>query len=438
MRWNRILGLMLAVCVAAGAGATAAAVEKTNPVIFPNDDMIYRSYPDTVVNILLLGIDFGREGFWGSMYKKDILQCHTDAVMVFAVNLTKNRVDIISFPRDTVTIVPGVRGVYKLNGAVNCADTLAGGLKRSQAAVEKLLGGVKIDGYIAVDMNAMFTLGDALGGVDYMVDMDYVGSSGRLYNDGFQHLDGTGIMDYVRARSNATLDASDYGRTRRQREMMTAIFQKLMSDTGSALSVLDALSDPETNVFTNLTGAQAVGILALAPMLLRLDGDGISSYTIGGDYRNAMGWNFTITDNEYRAEVLKTVYGIDVAPLEYVSYGHAGFYADSGFYSVHVITIVNEFIENIGAMRLTLTGEQRELWERFIAAYEKTVDYFQRACDGLNSNDITEMKYARVEMRDLADAFAKSVGYGEELPWTFAPAEWYLDPYTNEYQYDWR
>jgi len=435
MLWKRALGFALAVCLLAGTGA---AVEMTNPIIFPTDGIGYQSYPDTIVNILLLGIDFGTEGFWGSMYKKDILECHTDAMMVVAVNLTKNKVDIISFPRDTVTIVPGVRGVYKLNGAVNCGDTVQEGLERTVASVEKLLGGVKIDGYFAVDMNAMILLGNAMGGVDYMVDMDYTGSSGRLYNDGFQHLDGMGIMDYVRARSNATVEASDYGRTRRQREMMTAVMQKLMGDTKSAMSVLDALADPETGVFTSITGAQAVGFLAFLPLLFGRDGELFTSYTLKGAYRSAMGWNFTFTDNEYRAEVLKTVYGIDAEPLEYVSYQHASFYADSGFYTVHVVTIADEFIEAVGAMNLTLTDGQQDIWEEFIFAYEETVDYFQRACDGLISNDITEMKYARVRMRDLADAFAAAIGYGEELPWDFTPVEWYNDPYTNEYQLDWR
>ena len=47
-------------------------------------------------------------------------------------------------------------------------------------------------------------IGDLIGGIDYDLDMAYTGSSGRTYQKGYQHLDGTGIYDYMRARRNAT------------------------------------------------------------------------------------------------------------------------------------------------------------------------------------------------------------------------------------------
>jgi len=433
-----VISLVLGICVLAGSLTAAAAVEKQNPLIFPDFNVEYRSYPDTILNVLLLGIDFGQEGYWGSGFKDRITDCHTDAVMVVAFNLTQNRVDIISIPRDTVTIVPGVRGIYKLNSAVNCSDTLLGGLARTQASVERLLGGIKIDCYFAVDMGAMFTLGDALGGIDYDVDMTYGGDSGIQYTQGFQHLDGIGIMDYVRARKNATVDGTDLGRTRRQREMMTAIIHKLISDSKAAMSVLNALADPKNGVFTSMTGTQAIGFLSLAPLMLKSGGPMITSYTMQGGYRTAMGWNFTFTDEDYRAELLKTVYGVEVEPLRYVSRAHTDFYADTGFYTMHVINLSTEFIADVKAMRLSMTPEQTELWEQLLAAYDETVDWFQQACDTLEDSIITKMKYARVRMRDLAIELAASIGYEKELPWEFYPPAWFDDPYTNEFQLDWR
>jgi LCP family protein required for cell wall assembly len=436
--WQRTLGFALGICVLAGIVTAAAAVEKTNPLIFPDQKMQVPSYPDIIINVLLLGIHFGKDGYWGSGLKDTITDCHTDAVMVVAFNLTKNKIDIISIPRDSVTIVPGGRGIYKLNAAVNCADTLLEGLERTQASVERLLGSVKIDSYFAVDMGAMITLGNALGGVDYEVDMTYRGDSFTLYEKGWQHLDGKGIMDYVRARKNATIDGTDLGRTRRQREMMTAIMQKLMRDTKSAMNVLDALANPANGVVTSMTGTQAVGFLSILPLLWQRDGPLITSYTLTGGYSTAMGWNFAFTNEAYRAELLKTVYGVDVPPLQYVSRAHADFYTDSGFYSMHVINICTEFISNAKALHPKFSAEQRDMWEQLLAAYDEAVDWLQGAWNTLASNDITEMKYARVRMRDLAAALAASIGYKGDLPWDYYPPEWYNDPYTNEYQLDWR
>ncbi len=436
-RKHKGLSLLLTICLLAMPLAAGAA-EQNNPLIFPSESVAYVSYPDTIINILLLGIDFGRPGYWGSGLKDTITDCHTDAVMVMAINLTQNKIDIISIPRDTVTIVPGVRGVYKLNAAVNCADTLAGGLERTQASVEKLLGGVKITGYFAVDMGAMFTLGDALGGIEYDVDMNYYGGGGRKYVRGLQHLDGQGIMDYVRARKNATIDGTDLGRTRRQREMMTAILQKLASDSGSALRVLDAMADPANGVFTNMSGAKAVGFVSMASLLMQGGDMQIHSYTMEGSYQYAMKWNFTFTNEKARAEVLQTVYGVEMPQLQYVSRKHADFYEDAGFYDMHLINICTELKKDLKGKVSSMTPEQKDLWEQLLPAYDEAVQRFGQACDTLAFSDISKMQSACVTMRDLAIALTESMEYPQELPWRYSRVEWYLDPYTNEFQLDWR
>jgi LCP family protein required for cell wall assembly len=429
---------MLILCLAVPAGAQEAAVVPQNPIILPRDGVSYVSYPDSIVNVLFMGIDFGSEGYWGSGYKMNILQCHTDAVMVVAINLTKDKIDIVSLPRDSVTIVPGVRGVYKLNGAVNCAKTLEEGLGRTKAAVEWLLGGIKIDCYFAVDMNTMFRLGDAIGGVDFYVDMEYVGSSGKTYVEGMQHLNGTGIMDYVRARTNATVDGNDLGRARRQRDMMTAVFNRLISNRQSANNVLNVLADPKSGFFTNITSAQAVGFLALLPMLLRMDMKSFTSYSLDGKYRSAMGFNFTFTNQEHRAEVIKAVYGIDVPPVPYVSYEHTKWLMETGFASAHAIAAADELKREVQAMHLRFTEEQQQAWDAFIAAYWDAVDYFQKAADTLGVAAADKMKNTRVTLRNAGDTLAALVGYKTEIPWNYAVKYWYDDPYVNEYQLDWR
>ena len=400
--------------------------------------MDYISYPDTIINVLLMGIDFGTDGYWGSGYKENIQDCHTDAVMVIALNLTQHRVDIISLPRDSVTVVPGVRGVYKLNGAVNCGDTLTEGLERTRASVEQMLGGIKINCWFAVDMNAMFRLGDAIGGVDYYMDMDYVGSSGKSYVVGWTHLNGTGIMDYVRARKNATVDDNDLGRARRQREMMTAVFNKILGNTQSIGNLLQVLADPDAGFFTNMTSAQAVGFLLLAPTLLGLNMDNFSTYSLDGKYRTAMGYNFTFTDQEHRAEIIRTVYGVEVPELPYVSYSHTSFYMDTGFASIHAIMAAKEFMDAVEAMHLRFDEEQQAAWDHLTASYWDAVDYFQNAADTLDTLYTDRMKATRDTLRRAGNDMAELIGYEKEIAWRQSVDYWYDDPYVNEYQLDWR
>ena len=436
---RRKFGLLVVVVLVCSAGlADAAEVKTYNPMLFPSDTVRYISYPDTIVNVLLMGIDFGTEGYWGSGYKENIQDCHTDAVMVIAVNLTKNRVDIVSLPRDSVTIVPGVRGIYKLNGAVNCGDTLLDGLGRTKAAAERMLGGIKIDCWFAVDMNTMFKLGDAIGGVDYYVDMKYVGSSGKTYVEGWTHLSGTGIMDYVRARTNATVDGNDLGRARRQRDMMTAVFNRLIENPQSAANVLDTLSNPDAGFFTNMTNAQGVGFALLLPTLLSMDADSFASYSLDGKYRTAMGYNFTFTDQEHRAEVIQTVYGVAVEELPYVSYQHTTFLMDTGFASIHAIVAAKEFMDQVQAMKLKFTQEQQTVWERFVAAYWDAVDYFQNAEDTLDPVYTDKMKTTRDTLRRAGNDLAELIGFDGEIAWQQTVAYWYDDPYVNQYQLDWR
>ena len=245
-------------------------------------------------------------------------------------------------------------------------------------------------------------------------------------------------MDYVRARTNATVDGNDLGRTRRQRDMMTAVFNRLITNTQSAFNLLDVLADPNAGFFTNMTNAQALGFLALAPRLLSMSMDNFSSYSLDGKYRTAMQYNFTFTDQELRAEVIKTVYGIDVEPLPYVSYEHTKWLTNTGIASIHAITVAGEFMDTVKAMRLRFTKSSRRAWDTLDAEYWTAVDLFQQAADTLDYRIIGRMKNSRDALRNAAKKMAELIEYEEDLPWNQSIKYWYDDPYVNEYQLDWR
>jgi LCP family protein required for cell wall assembly len=410
----------------------------THPLIAPSKITEYRQLPKKMLNILLLGIDFGQPGFWGSGTKKNLEDCHTDAMMVMAIDLENNSLDFISLPRDTLTYVPGVKGIYKLNAAINCGDgTIEDGLAKAVEASSWLLGGIKIDYYFAIDMNAIVVAGDAIGGVDFDLEMTYRGYKGQVYHKGFQHLDGIGIRDYLRARKNATVNNTDLGRTGRQRELMSAIIMKLKSEKGLILNMLGILQEIQGGFFTNITKnivdeSFVSGLLPLLSVLTKIGVENAGSHVLYGSYRNALkGWNFTFTNQEHRIDVIREVYGITVPELQFVSQTHTKWLVDQGFPIVRYLSIADQIRGKISAERGSLDAAQAEALESFDKAMEQTKSLFQVASISMNTSDTNAMKKAGKALRQAGDALYKLFDGMDAPPWSKKNI-WYKDRLINE------
>ncbi len=434
---ERFLIFACAVAVVVCSAAAAEEAVYANPLLTPDPGGAYAVLPEKMINILLLGVDYGHKGYWGSGHKTSLEDCHTDAVLVVSVHPESKKVDLVSLPRDTLVYVPGVRGIYKLNAAVNCAPTVGEGLRKACETVSWFLGNVPIDYYCAVDMNMMESLGDAVGGVDFDVEMSYTGHSGTEYTKGLQHLNGTGIMDYLRSRTNATVNANDIGRTNRQRKLITAILEKLRNDSSLIFKAIQTALDGRDGFFTNLpmTGADMMSAVSFA---LSLNADSIGSHVFSGAYRTALqGWNFTFTDQDHRREVIKQVYGIDVAPLPYVGFEYTKWLVDSGLHTVHMLSVASELKTWLEGQGQGGTADERDAADAFLTAYADTKDAFEKAADTLDTADTKAMMTARNRLREAGDVAANALGYPAKLPWSTGKY-WYADTYVNEVSLDWK
>jgi len=418
-------------------GQMTSAVSETvsrNPLIDPHDTPVAKT-PQRYTNILLLGVDFGFQGYLGSgsYFKKTLEDCHTDAVMVVSINMTTSEVNLISLPRDTVTYVPGVRGIYKLNAAFNCADTVGEGFERICNAASWLLGGIPIDHYCAVDMAAMIALGDFIGGVDIEVDMNYTGHSDRNYYKGMQHLDGVGITDYLRARKNATVEGNDIGRTGRQRRMMTAIFEKVKSNSGLIKSGWDYATSGEINFFTDMSLAKVLNLLNKVK-----NADSIGSHVITGEYRTALqGWNFTFTDQANRIEVIREVYGIEVEEIPYVSYQYTDWLMEEGMRSAQYIAVAREVLDYAATLP-QLTQEQQDAVTQLTNDRNQAILAFETAADSMTKEDQNVMVSSRRTLLESANRAADLLAYPEAGKLLHGIDYWYKDPSINEYQMNWQ
>ncbi|MDH7569282.1 MAG: LCP family protein [Armatimonadota bacterium] len=301
MRW--LLGIAL-LAVAGGAGLV---YHFTRPFSTPGTGIIpqVQEVYQAAVNprdafpgknrlyILGLGIDANYTSR-GIMYTKN---ARSDTIFVASLDLEKKRIGMLSIPRDTRVELAYGRGTDKINAA-----HAFGGVPLAKATVEQFLG-IDIDHYIVIKMYGTRNFVDAIGGVtiDVEKDMDYDDNWGNLHihlKKGRQHLNGEQAVGYVRFRHD---DEGDFGRMRRQQQLVKAVARQLMSP--STVINLDKIVDAAMeNVITDMTRAQ---LLALASLFRDVKPEEIYTGSITGyDYRGENGvWYLDPSESKKEALV---------------------------------------------------------------------------------------------------------------------------------------
>jgi len=294
------------------------------PTIDPYEELVAKadfSLLDNIVNIMLIGVDHSVERDSDEWTGKRAF--HSDVMLVLSVNTDTNEVSMISLPRDTYAKIPGVDGIYKLNASIDCGGgwPTEEGFNKVCEAASWMLGGIPVQYYYAVDMNAVKGLVEAIGGVDFDLDVDFH-MMGRLYKAGYQHMDGQAVLDYLRVRKPKDLPkgaTGDLNRIDRQKRMLVAIFEKL-KQTDLLASIPDLLEAFDGNLYTNTTLAQTAGLAAYA---YKINPDDIQMYSMGGNYNYGIfNWNFVLTDQKDRVELIKKIYGVEVE--QYYKYSPKG------------------------------------------------------------------------------------------------------------------
>lgn len=271
-----------------------------------------------IVNVAFIGVDYAEERLTGYGGKAEDNAFHADVILILAINFEENRVDMISIPRDTYANIPGVKGIYKINASLDCGGGLfaedGAGFEKVCEAAEWMLGDIPVDYYYAVTMPAVKELADAVGGVEYDLELDFT-IQGRSYKKGLQHMDGQAVLDYLRVRKNIPSSMSgDNNRVNRQKKMMIALFES-MKQQNLILKIPELLSAFEGQLFTNTNLSQTA---ALALFAYGLDADNIGMYSMGSGSSGTSGntnifnWNFCLTDQANRVKIIKEIYGVDV------------------------------------------------------------------------------------------------------------------------------
>lgn len=160
-----------------------------------------------VINILLIGQD-RREGQGRQ---------RSDAMILCTVNVKTKTLTMTSFLRDLYVQIPGYQD-NRLN-----ATYAFGGMPLLNKALEVNFG-VHVDGNIEVDFGSFEKVIDMVGGVDINLtaaEAAHLNKRNKSWGltEGMNHLDGKKALAYSRIRY---ID-SDFGRTNRQRTVLTAL-----------------------------------------------------------------------------------------------------------------------------------------------------------------------------------------------------------------------
>ena len=248
--------------------------------------------PDSCTNVLLIGLD-----------KNSTSSSRSDTMVILSVG--GGRVCLTSLMRDTGVSIPGRDGTHRLNAAYNY-----GGAELLLKTINTNFG-FDLTSYIAVDYESFPPLIDILGGVDingisaaevaqinnnvydvlrrrYDAGLLTQAQATAQYNEeklsgsGDMHLDGLQALGYARIRKTD----SDYGRTSRQRKVLSAALGKLKGSIKNPVRLVrfavKGLSGIKTNMSTlELIALGEKALLSGDVAQLRLPADGTFTDTGG-------------------------------------------------------------------------------------------------------------------------------------------------------------
>ena len=203
-----------------------------------------------IINVLFLGSD----------YPYDISDPgRADSVMLCSLNKKTGNISLVSFERAIGVSIPDRPDDWLTHSFHYGGAELTTNLIRNYFRLD-------LEGYVNVNFYDFINVIDAVGGVDLPLTDAECAHVGVGYNYGEPvHLDGQHALNYCRLRS---ID-SDFARTHRQRNTITAVIGKVRDMSLSEIS--DLLDTILPLVKTDLSKGQLAEMLLAAPEFLHAE-----------------------------------------------------------------------------------------------------------------------------------------------------------------------
>ncbi len=266
-RWPKVLAIVLAVIVLAGAGGAWAYSQYINGNLHAGIDSSLRSslvqtdMTNEPFYVLLLGTDESSDrdesGDYGGSFR-------SDSIMLLRIDAQNKKATLVSIHRDTMVDL-GKYGKQKLNAAY-----AFGGPALAVQTVSSMAG-VGISHYAGINFDGFAQVVDAVGGVqvDVPVEIDDEDAGGHL-DAGLQTLNGEQALILCRSRDTYADTSADPDsmRAANQRLVLSALAEKILaSDPATIAKTINVLSQYVT------TDLDVDDIIGIAQALKGLDPD---------------------------------------------------------------------------------------------------------------------------------------------------------------------
>ena len=233
---------------------------------------------DDVDTILLMGVDKFEEEIDTSSFMND--QC-ADFLVLLVIDHAAKTCSSIQINRDTMTTVNilGVGG-EKLDTTVEqvaLSHTYGSGsndsCRNTARAVANIFGGMKVDYYVSLTMDAVPVINDLVGGITLEVLEDLTSINPEFIQGATVTLHGDEALRYVRARKGVG-DQTNISRMKRQNQYMNLLYDKVLSLMGEDENDVHITDDLVPYMTSNCSVSELEGLL-----------DSLKTYENGGTYQ---------------------------------------------------------------------------------------------------------------------------------------------------------
>ena len=250
---------------AAESGTEGWTSERSNPNAIVYDGKTY-VYNDHLTNYLLLGVDTE-----GSIQEKKTPGSagQSDSIFLISYDRVKETTVGLAIPRDTITQIekftPGGDSLGFYSDHLNLQYAYGDGKRKSceltSAAVSRLLSGLPIGGYAAVNLESIPSLTQFLGGVEVTVPDDSLSEDNPAFYKGNKVvLDETNTELFVRSRDTRK-EQSAIVRMNRHKTFLDAFASKLAKKQKKDASTVTTLYEKmKAEMITNMSTDQFVDI----------------------------------------------------------------------------------------------------------------------------------------------------------------------------------
>lgn len=225
---------------------------QTRPTETEQNDITYNGVIYTrrpqLETYLLMGIDVEGPAKGNKSYSGG---GQADMQLLLVLDNANQTWQVLQINRDSMVEVQvlGVTGqvIQTQVAQIATAHAYGDGIERScrnaVTAVSNMLGGQPIDGYMALNMDAVVILNDMVGGVPVSITSDFTAVDPSLVEGETITLQGDQALTFVRSRKDVD-DQTNVARMARQRQYLTALEQKLATQNEEfTIREYDAIAD---------------------------------------------------------------------------------------------------------------------------------------------------------------------------------------------------